>query len=93
MEDAARAALEAANDRKKQAEEKMSKMIEVITDKVGALHTQTAEIINSANRFYGQAEENNKMAEEVEDMINGDGKIIDFPQDVADSEKGRARAA
>ncbi len=93
MEDAARAALEAANDRKKQAEEKMSKMIEVITDKVGALHTQTAEIINAANRFYGQAEENNKMAEEVEDMINGDGKIIDFPQDVADSEKGRARAA
>lgn len=91
-EDAARAALKAANDRKKQAEEKMSKMIEVITGKVGALHTQTAEIIDAANRFYGQAEENNKMAAEVEEMIGGEN-IIDFPQDVADSEKGRARAA
>ena len=99
MEDAARAALKAANDRKEQAAERMSKMIDVLRDKVGELNDKTAKTINAANRFYGQAEEsdritreNNLMAAEVEKMIGGEN-IIDFSQNVEEAEIGHAKVA
>ena len=97
MEDAARAALKAANDRKEQAANKMAAMIQIINGKVSALNNQTAEIIDAANRFYGQAEEsdriteeNKKMAEDVEKMI---GEIIEFPQKEEEAEIGHAKVA
>ena len=99
MEDAARAALKAANDRKEQAAERMSKMIDVLRAKVGELNDKTAKTINAANRFYGQAEEsdritreNNLMAAEVEKMIGGEN-IIDFSQNVEEAEIGHAKVA
>ena len=76
---------------------KMAAMFQIINGKVSALNNQTAEIIDAANRFYGQAEEsdriteeNKKMAEDVEKMI---GEIIEFPQKEEEAEIGHAKVA
>lgn len=90
MENAARDALKGAKDRENKAANKMAAMIQIINGKVSALNNQTAEIIDAADRFYGQAKESDRITEDVEKMI---GEIIDFPRNEEEAEIGHAKVA